>query len=139
VEDLLHREYGSPLEQVVASAILGSEAFIAANEGEDLRDRQPDRNLPNLRKVAPRVTVEKIRETVREQFADDERLAKKAGIYLCHRYSGARLREIGAHFGIGESAVAQASSRFAQTLAEDGELRKRVEEIAGLLKMPRVG
>ena len=118
----------------MASAILGSEAFIAAIDGEHLRDRQPDRNLPNLKKVAPRVTVEMIRETVREQFADDERLAEKAGIYLCHRYSGARLREIGVHFGIGESAVAQASSRFSQNLVKDGELKKRVEVVEGLLK-----
>ena len=82
------------------------------------------------------MTVERIRETAREQFAEDERLAEKAGIYLCHRYSGARLREIGVHFGIGESAVAQASSRFAQNLAKDGELKKRVEMVEGLLKVP---
>ena len=35
-------------------------------------------------------------------------------IHLCHRYTSARLREIGAHFGIGESAVNQNSRRFTE-------------------------
>ena len=85
----------------------------------------------------PRVTVEKIREAVLEHFADDEPLAEKFSIYLSHRYSGSRLREIGAHFVIGESAVSQASRRFARKLAEDGELRKRVEMVERLLNVSR--
>lgn len=137
VEDLLDQDYESPLGQAVASAILGSETFIATIDGEHLRDRQPDRNLPGLNKVAARLTVERIREVVRERFVDDEGLAKKVCIYLSHRYSGARLREIGAHFGIGESAVSQASRRFALKLAEDGELRKRVEMVEGILNVSR--
>jgi hypothetical protein len=48
-----------------------------------------------------------------------------------------RIREIGAHFGIGESAVSQASRRFAQKLVEEGELRQRVEMVEGFLKVSR--
>jgi len=65
-------------------------------------------------------------------------VTKKMSIYLCHRYSGAKLKEIGERFGGGESAVSQSSRRFAQKLAEDAELRKRVEEVTKLLMVPRL-
>lgn len=53
----------------------------------------------------------------------------QAGIYLCHKYSGAKLKEIGEQFGIGESAVSQASRRFAQELGRDKKLRTFVEKM----------
>jgi DNA-directed RNA polymerase specialized sigma subunit len=54
---------------------------------------------------------------------------RKISIYLCHHYSGARLREIGAIFGVGESAVSQQSSRFKKKLEEDGDLKGIVEQV----------
>ena len=137
VGDLLGREYESPLEQAVASAILGSEVFVARIDREHLSDRRPDRNLPDLHTAATRVTVERIREAIGIKFADDGSLAAKAGIYLCHRYSGAGLREIGAQFGVGESAVSQTSRRFAQKIVEDGKLRKRIDEVLNFLEVSR--
>jgi hypothetical protein len=61
-----------------------------------------------------------------------------ASIYLCHRYSGARLKEIGAYFVIGESAVSQASRRFAIKMAKDDKLIKAMEKIEGELNVSRV-
>ena len=137
VEDLLGREYESPLEQAVASAILGSEVFVAKIDREHLSDWRPDRNLPDLHTAATRVTVQRIREAIRIIFADDGSLAAKAGIYLCHRYSGAGHREIGAQFGVGESAISQTSRRFAQKIVMDGKLRERIDEVLNFLEMSR--
>jgi len=54
---------------------------------------------------------------------------RKAAIYLSHRYSGRQLREIGAEFGIGESAVSPASKRFETDMSENHMLRRRIERI----------
>ena len=137
VEDLLGRKYESPLEQAVASAILGSEEFVAKIDREHLSDRRPDRNLPDLHTAATRVTVPRIREAMRIKFADDGNLTAKACIYLCHRHSGAGLREIGAQFGVGESTVSQTSRRFAQKMMVNGKLRERIDEVLIFLEVSR--
>jgi chromosomal replication initiation ATPase DnaA len=65
-------------------------------------------------------------------------MAKKASLYLCHRYSGMTLREIGGYFNIGESAVTQASHRFNLQLNKDKKLRKQIELIIGKLNLCNV-
>ncbi|MEI8355289.1 MAG: hypothetical protein WCG31_04240 [Deltaproteobacteria bacterium] len=62
-------------------------------------------------------------------------VTKNATIYLCHKYSGAGLKEIGEIFGAKESAISQASRRFTQVLERDKELQKQVEEVRKRLKM----
>ena len=50
-------------------------------------------------------------------------------IYLCHRYSGQKLKDIGTHFGIGVSGVSQASRRVAMQIKGDKRLKKKVDEL----------
>ncbi|MBE0504500.1 MAG: hypothetical protein IBX46_10265 [Desulfuromonadales bacterium] len=50
-------------------------------------------------------------------------------MYLCHKYSGAKLKEIGERFGIGQSAVSPASRRFMVEMVRDQELRSLVDNI----------
>ncbi|HWR88990.1 MAG TPA: hypothetical protein VN260_01905 [Dissulfurispiraceae bacterium] len=69
-----------------------------------------------------------------EEFQGQPELAKKVCIYLSHRYGGLSLREIGEYFGIGESAVSQASRRFEGTL-DDRELRRRVDKVRRALNL----
>ena len=59
-------------------------------------------------------------------------------IYLCHRYTGARLLEIGNLFGIGESAVSQNSRRFSEKLSRDRELRNVTKLVKKQLGVPSV-
>ena len=59
-------------------------------------------------------------------------------IHLCHRYTSARLREIGAHFGIGESAVNQNSRRFTERLSKDRRLRRITEQVRRELRLSSV-
>ena len=60
----------------------------------------------------------------------DPAMARRVGMYLCRLCSGLKLREIGAAYGVGESAVAQASRRVA------GEMKnsKSARESIGLLE-----
>ena len=70
-----------------------------------------------------------------EEILEGSKLTKNATIYLCHKYSGAGLKEIGEMFGTKESAVSQASRRFVQILERNKELLKQVEKVRKGLKI----
>ena len=118
---------GSPLKDAVASSILGSAASIDDIREKYLGGKKKDRDVPALG-VLSRVRPEEIMEKVGGEFQGQPGLARKVGIYLSHRYGGLSLREIGRHFGVGESTASQASRRFQATL-EDRELRRRVDNV----------
>jgi chromosomal replication initiation ATPase DnaA len=50
-------------------------------------------------------------------------------IYLCHKISGQKLKDIGLHFGIGVSGVSQASRRVALQIKDDKKLNKKIDKI----------
>lgn len=91
VEDGIGGEGESPLSGVLGSVILGSHEFIAEIEEKHLVEKQTALDIPDLRRIACRWSVDEIIETVRESLGKENGLAKKLSIYLCHRYSGARL------------------------------------------------
>jgi chromosomal replication initiation ATPase DnaA len=53
-------------------------------------------------------------------------MARNVKMYLCQRYTGKKLKDIGLHFGIGESGVSQASRRVAQKIEQDKKLIKKI-------------
>ena len=77
-------------------------------------------------------------EEVELVFTQDKVLAKNVKIYLCQKYTGERLKDIGLHFGIGESGVSQAGRRMAQKIEKDKKLKKKIAKIekqTNLLRM----
>lgn len=128
--NLIGREYSSPLKKTVASTILGSAKFVAEIQEQHLSGKKEDRELPALRKLAVKPSLDRIVEAVRTVFPEDGRLAMKAGIYLCHHFSGAKLREIGELFQLSESGVTQASRRFGKDVEKDKKLREKLKQIA---------
>jgi hypothetical protein len=64
------------------------------------------------------------------EFANDEKLARRVTIHLCHKCSGLRLRYIGERFNVRE-AISEASRRFARELDTDGKLSGMMERIKG--------
>lgn len=59
-------------------------------------------------------------------------------MYACHRYGGGKLKEIGEHFGTGDTAVSQASKRLSAEAEMDkniAELLARVDGKLGLWKV----
>jgi len=59
-------------------------------------------------------------------------------IYLCHKFSGQKLKEIGLHFGIGVSGVSQASGRVALQIKGDKKLKKKIDKIISDLNLSTV-
>jgi putative transposase len=108
---------------------LGSENFVTKVTDEYIDGKQQqDRELPAARVLRTEPTLQTILETVKNSTINSK-LEKNVSIYLCHRYSGAGLREIGEKFGIKESAVSQSSRRLLTLLERDKELHEQIEKI----------
>lgn len=137
VNVLVDKEYDSPLTGTVASTILGGSDFVKDLKDKYLTSKKRDRNLPALRELSKASTTEIIKE-VNSIFAKDPSLAKKIAIYLCHKHSGRTLKEIGAHFGIGESGVSQTSRRLELTIQQDKKLREKIKHIGNGLRLCNV-
>ncbi len=129
VHDLIGQDYSSPLLVTIASTILGREEFVNEIQDRHLSDRKYDREQPALRKFSSKPSPEEIVKAARKAIPDDNRLATKAAIYLCHRFSGTKLREIGSLFQLTESGVTQASKRFGQKLDDDKQVKVVVQKI----------
>lgn len=99
VEEMTGKEHESPLQQIVASTMLGTPEFVAAIQEQHLDGKSPHRNLPALKQLTGKPTIDQILEITGNVFNADEKLATKVAIHLCHRYSGAKLKEIGERFG----------------------------------------
>ena len=73
--------------------------------------------------------LEEIIERVSKELSEDTALLKRVQIYLCHKFSGQKLKDIGLHFGIGVSGVSQASRRVALQIKDDKKLKKKVDKL----------
>lgn len=134
VDALAGQEYNSPLKDTVASTILGSADFVKEIKENYLNTRKVDRNLPALRELSKRPSIETIKKEVKSVFGADQTLSEKVSLYFCHKYSGQRLKEIGRHFGMSESGVSQTSRRFALKIDKDNKLRKKIEQVESMIK-----
>ena len=117
----------SPLEKTVASTILGSDNFIEFIKDKYLDPKKRDRNLPALKELRKSPDIADTYEKVKAICNSDASLSKKVTLYLFHKYSDKRLSEIGTFFGIGESAVSDASKRLCVILKKNRKLEKEIE------------
>ncbi|MBK5273494.1 MAG: transposase [Desulfuromonadales bacterium] len=134
VEDRLGKEYESPLNGTIGASILGSATFIEEISATYLQEKV-DGNIPALRQLTKRPTPAEIIKEVIAGFADDEKLARRVSIHLCHKHSGQRLRELGEQFEVRDTAISEASRRFARELESDEKLRGMVSRLKGRLKI----
>jgi putative transposase len=110
----------SPLGNVIASTFWGGEDFIGRIRKEYLKEREIDRrNIPSVRKVLLGPTPGEIESAVGQVIGEDQSLYRKLCIHFSHQWSGWSLEEIGAHFGMRDSAVSQSSRRFRKVLIVD--------------------
>jgi len=128
VEDLIGKEYDSPLEHTVASTILGGADFVEAIMADHLEKGIERPDVPALRALIRRFSVENIIAKAQE-LVDEPKLARDIALHICHRYSGERLKNIGAHFGLGDSAVVKASTRLEARFKSETALRENVNKI----------
>ncbi len=129
VNSLIGQEYESPLRMTVASTILGGIDFIEEIKAKYLDGRKTDRNLPALTKLRKGLSIGEVEKKAKAVFGEEPIMARKAAIYICHKYSGMLLKEIGVHFGISESAVSQSSRRFQLLLDKSNKAKRKLKQI----------
>lgn len=129
VEDRLSKTYESPLQKAKGAAILGTEEFVEEIRVKHIGRRGPDREVPALRQLTRRPSPATILSLVESALGSNKRLARQAGMYLCHRYSGVKVREIGELFSVGSSAITEASRLFSARLEKDGVLAESIAKI----------
>jgi len=120
----------NPLGNVIASTFLGGENFIQRIRKEYLEVRKIDRrNIPSAKKVLKGPTPGEIEAAVAKVIGEDQSLYRKLCIHLSHQWSGWRLEEIGAHFGMKGGAVSQLSRRLKKVMDGDKRMGKLLESI----------
>jgi chromosomal replication initiation ATPase DnaA len=65
-------------------------------------------------------------------------MSRNIKIYLCKRYTGMRLREIGTYYNIGESGVSQVCRRMSQIIEKDKKLKRKIDRIIKRLNLSRM-
>jgi hypothetical protein len=100
--------------------------------------KREDKELPALRLLTEKTSMQDIFAEVDIEFENQQLLTRNIKIYLCRRYTAAKLKDIARHFGIGEYGVSQAYKPFLQKLTQDKKLKKKVEKIELKLNLSRV-
>ena len=134
VEDLLDRTYESPLHATVASTVLGRVGFVRDVVERHVGQTRAARNLPAVKALALRPSMEAIIMTIKAELGDCEALVRNVSLYGCQKYTGAKLEDIGARFGISDAAVSQASRRVAIQAETDRQLKKMLDRIETCLR-----
>ena len=129
LQAVMGKEYESPLVDLAHSIILGGQEFVDDIKKRFLKKKPRDRELPALRSLSMGPGLDDIESVVSEALPSNPKLARQIKLYLSHRYSGMKLREIGQRFGISESGVTQASGRVRATINENKKLRRIVKSI----------
>ena len=135
VEELIDTKYDSPLHGAVGTAVLGSPGFVESVMETHVGKRELSRDLPALRQLTIRPTLEAIIAAVDEVFQSDKKLARQAGMYLCHRYSGELIREISHLFKVSESAITEAARTFPLKMETNKKLVEEIDRVKAILNI----
>ena len=128
VSDISRLHNSSPLENVSAATVLGSESFVEGVSKKYLEGRRSDPELPALKALESKLSLDHISQAVRLQV-DDSKLARKMEVYLMKRFSGAPLKAIGDRYALSSSGISKICSRFEHECEQNRKLKKMVEEV----------
>jgi len=138
VNALVNRKYDSPFDEVVSSTLLGSPDFIAFIKDKFLSGKKLDLELPALKELVPKTSIQDIFDEVESVFKSEKALARNVKMYLCQKYTGERLRAIGIHFDIEASGVSQACRRVAKKMETDKKLKRKINKIEKTINLSRM-
>ncbi len=119
----------NPFKDQKGGAILGDEAFVQWVQAKFLKSRRKERDLPGLRQLK-RLELGQIQKMPERSMKNDPKLARKAGIYLCRKFSERTLAEIGRFYGgMSVSAVSQTVQRLESQRQRDKHLVRQLSRI----------
>jgi len=90
------------------------------------------RNVPAVKGLALHLSLDEIMIKIKEEQVD-EKLLRNISIYCCQKFSGAKFKEIGEHFGVSDAVVSPASRRLALKAEKDQVLKKLIVRLEAKL------
>lgn len=132
---MLGKEYGSPLQNTFGTAVLGTPDFVEMITATQLAVKEVDRAVPAIQQFKACPEPEEILKAVAAVMGETEKLARQVGMYLCHKYSGKKLREIGNFFNVGETAIAEARRLLSRKMEQDKKLCEVIKKVMAELNI----
>lgn len=133
VNSLLNQPYNNPLESVRPSGILGDDLFVERIKKNYVEKPKSDREVPGLRTLnnssSRETEVGEIESEAKKAFGKRFENSKDIAIFLIHKYSGRKLKEIGNIFGLSVSGVSSAVGRVEKKISRDLRFSQKVREI----------
>jgi len=126
---LVNQKYKSPLEEVISSTLLGGPNFISFVTDNFLSNKTNDKNLPALKELHKKPSMQKIFELLDSAFKGKPRLGRSAKLYLSQQYTSLKLADIGREFGIRESGVSQAGKRITSISNSDKSFKSKISKL----------
>jgi len=122
---------GSEITRAQRVGILGSDEFIEEirKSHRELILGRSDGEVPEITRLRDRPAISAIQSDVVSRFGTTNTLAKKVTIFIAHKNTNYKLREIGDFFNIGPVAVAVAFRKMRCEIASSEPLCRAVAEI----------
>jgi REP element-mobilizing transposase RayT len=140
VEEASIKDLRNPAEDLAGGFILGSPDFITWIKEAFLSIRSDENEIPQLRELKPKIDIDKIIIAVCREFdcnietilhkGKKRNVARDVAIYLTHKLSGEKGKNLGAYFGnISGAAITGRHNFIAEHIEKNAPLRKRIKRL----------
>ena len=140
VEKVDAKSLENPSDQVSEGFLLGDGNFIKWVKETFLSGRNDEKEIPQLKKLKPRVATEDVVRVVSEQFKCSENhiiakgrknnKAREVAIYLARDMSGVSCKDLGLYFGgVSGALITIMHKRIAEESAQSRRFKRRIDTI----------
>jgi REP element-mobilizing transposase RayT len=130
----------NPHKQITEGFILGDLDFVKWVKETFLSDRQDEKEIPQLKKLKPRIELEIVVDAVCEEFGctaeqiitkgRKKNKAREIAIHLSRDLSGKSCKDLGLYFGeVSGALITMMNNRIAQEVAQNRRFKHRLENI----------
>ena len=140
VEEVDAEVIKDPNKEASSGFVLGDEAFVKWVYNKFISSRKENKEIPELKKIKPRVSVEKVIRIICKEFecgkdyiiqkGCKKNVARDIAMYIARDISGESVKNLGEYFGgISGSAVTQRYKSIFSKISSDKKLKKKTNKI----------
>ena len=130
----------NPNTQVTEGFILGDSDFVNWIKDNFLSGRQDEKEIPQLKKLKPRVQLETVANAVCDEFGCNQdhiitkgrknNKAREVAIYIARNVSGMSCKDLGEYFGgVSGALITMMHNRIAAESNRNRRLKRRIDKI----------
>ncbi len=140
VENVDVKALENPSKQVTGGFLLGDADFVNWVKETFLAGRNDEKEIPQLKKLKPRVSLEKVVQAVTQEFhCSQERIiakgrkknkAREVALYIARDMSGMSCKDLGEYFGgVSGALITIMHNRIADESRQNKRLKHRIDKI----------